>query len=656
MTLYLGRDICNDLNIASQREWLVTNGIGGFACGTISGILTRRYHGLLIAALKPPLGRTLLLSKLEEIAEYNGKKYELSANRWIDGLIHPQGYLNIENFCLKGTIPVWRFACGDAIIEKRIWMQQGENTTYIQYRSFRSTKPIYLTLNALVNYRDYHQTTTGYNWKMDLKLIEQGVKITAYPSAIPFYLFSEDAAISIHHTWYYRFDLAVERYRGLNAKEDHLHGATFEIRLEPEQTVTLVATTEPNANIDSETAYLKRHHYKQELLNKSSTTNIPTTLQHLILAADQFIVDRPLPNEPDGKTIIAGYPWFSDWGRDTMISLPGLTLATHRPEIARTILRTFAYYLDQGMLPNVFPDGSETPAYNTVDATLWYFEAIHAYYQITQDRELLQELFPALVEVIEWHKKGTRYNIHLDSDGLIYAGVDGVQLTWMDAKVGTWVVTPRIGKPIEISVLWYNTLGIMAYFAEEIGQNAEYFLQMAQKTAFGFNRFWNETLGYCYDVLDSPDGNDSTLRPNQIFAVSLPNVKTLSPLLSYAQREAIVNTCGQKLLTSYGLRSLSPDAPQYKGQYGGAPRERDGAYHQGTVWGWLLGPFIQAHLKVYQNPTIAKSFLEPMLNHLQSGCVGSLGEIFDGDAPMTPRGAFAQAWTVAEVLRVGLLF
>jgi predicted glycogen debranching enzyme len=373
-------------------------------------------------------------------------------------------------------------------------------------------------------------------------------------------------------------------------------------------------------------------------------------LHHLVLAADQFIVSRPATAEAQGKSIIAGYPWFSDWGRDTMISLPGLTLATGRPEIARSILRTFARHVDRGMLPNRFPDAGEMPEYNTVDATLWYFEAVRSYYSATEDDDLLQELFPILAEIIDWHCRGTRYNIHMDAtDGLLYAGEPDVQLTWMDAKVGDWVVTPRIGKPIEVNALWYNALRTIAQLARKIQQPHQEYEAIADRVEARFSRFWNSELGYCYDVLDAPEGNDDTLRPNQIFAVSLPE----SPL-TLTQQKGVVEACSRSLLTSHGLRSLAPDHADYQGTYGGDQRQRDAAYHQGTVWGWLLGHFVLAHLRVYGNPVKAREFLEPMANHLAAAGIGSLSEIFDGDAPMTPRGCTAQAWTVAEVLRAWL--
>ncbi|MEH2405234.1 amylo-alpha-1,6-glucosidase [Nostoc sp.] len=672
MCIEFGREICGNLDTAESREWLVTNGIGGYASGTVAGLLTRRYHGLLVAALNPPLGRTLLLAKLDETVLYDTRSYSLHTNRWADGTVSPHGYRHIERFSLEGTIPVWRFAVADALLEKRVWMQQGANTTYVQYTLRRATQPLKLTFKAMVNYRDYHGDTQSNGWQMSVEQVEQGISVTAYPGAVPLYLLSDSpkgdsyascGSASVAHNWYYGFDLAVERYRGLRDKEDHLHAATFEVTLNPGEamsttgcTYAFVASTEKQPNLNVEATLKLRRAQEQKLTGlwnsnrPLNTKESPSWINHLVLAADQFIVNRPVPEDPHGKTIIAGYHWFSDWGRDTMISLPGLTISTGRPEVARSILRTFARYVDQGMLPNRFPDAGEQPEYNTVDATLWYFEAVRAYYSATDDDNLLGELFPILADIINWHCRGTRYNIHLDAaDGLLYAGVAGVQLTWMDAKVDDWVVTPRIGKPIEVNALWYNALRTMAKFARQLGKPHQEYEAMADRAQYRFSRFWNDETSYCYDVLDSPDGDNSALRPNQIFAVSL-----LESPLTPAQQRSVVETCGRVLLTSHGLRSLAPDHPQYQGKYGGNQYQRDGAYHQGTVWGWLLGPFVLAHLRVYKNPEQARQFLEPMANHLTAHGLGSLSEIFDGDAPMTPRGCIAQAWTVAEVLRAWL--
>ncbi|WP_425216389.1 amylo-alpha-1,6-glucosidase [Tumidithrix helvetica] len=669
MNIDFGREICGELNVADRYEWLVTNGIGGYASGTVSGALTRRYHGLLVAALKPPLERSLLLSKLDETVQYGQQLYPLYTNHWTGNVVNPSGYLNLESFTLEGTIPVWRFACSDALLEKRVWMQHGKNTTYIQYSLERGSSPIALSIKALVNYRDYHGNTIGKNWQMQVDSIAQGVRIASFPSATPFYLFSDCGELTTHHDWYEGFDLAVERYRGLSDREDHLHAATFTATLDRGESLTIVASTESNPSLDGRTALQAQRDRETQLVNiwnsadylKIDTKSAPDWIEHLVLAADQFVVDRPLPNRPDGKTIIAGYHWFSDWGRDTMISLPGLTLATGQPEIARSILLTFAQYLDRGMLPNRFPDAGEMPEYNTVDATLWYFEAIRAYDAVARDDELLRQLFPALEEVIDWHCRGTRYHIHLDRDGLLYAGEAGVQLTWMDAKVGDWVVTPRIGKPVEINALWYHALAVMAAIAQRLGKPHERYDNLAEQARIGFQRFWNPSTGYCFDVLDSPDGDDATLRPNQIFAISLPMTSpptpllqgegSMKPLLTPMQQRSVIDACARSLLTSYGLRSLPPDHPNYRGLYGGDAYQRDGSYHQGTVWGWLLGAFVRAHLQVYQNPTQAHALLQPMSHHLKAGGIGSLSEIFDGDAPMRSRGCIAQAWTVAEVLQ-----
>ncbi|PSB40851.1 glycogen debranching protein, partial [filamentous cyanobacterium Phorm 6] len=640
--------------------------------------LPRRYHGLLVAALKPPLGRTLMLAKLDETAVYADRAYPLYTNRWADSTIEPHGYKYVESFHLEGTTPVWRFALADAILEKRIWMQQGANTTYIQYRLHRASKPIALAVKALVNYRDYHHQTRAGDWPMSLETLDRGVCVTAFGKAAPLYLLTDaepEPKFRVStplYNWHYGFDLAAERRRGLDCCEDHLHAATFHFAIEPGQSLTLIASTDKNPQLNGDAALEARRTYDQEVLEKwSKADESPDWINHLVLAADQFIVSRPLPEEPEGKTIIAGYPWFSDWGRDTMIALPGLTICTGRSEIARSILRTFARYVDRGMLPNRFPDAGGAPEYNTADATLWYFEAIRAYIDATGDDQLLSELWPILCEIVDWHIKGTRYKIRVDpDDGLVYAGEAGVQLTWMDAKVGDWVVTPRTGKPIELSALWYNAIQAMVSFARKLGKSHYEYQQLADRTAAGFTRFWNSDTGFCYDVLDGPDGHDGSLRPNQIFAVSLPldlSPKSLSadelrvngthrytPLLTPDRCRGVVDACAQQLLTSVGLRSLSPEDAEYLGKYGGDQLQRDRAYHQGTVWGWLIGPFVLAHLDVYKDPVQAREFLEPMAHNILAGGVGSLGEIFEGDAPHSPRGCIAQAWTVAQVLRAWL--
>ncbi len=642
-----GRDLCGDVERAARHEWLITNGIGGYASGTVAGMLTRRYHGLLIGALKPPLGRTLLVAKLEPTVTYTGREYPLDANEWAGADIESEATRHLERFHLEGPTPVWTFACGDALLERRIWMQPGSNTTYVRYDLVRALEPLTLTLRALVNYRDHHDLTRERGEWMRVEPVSQGVRVVAHDDAVPFYLRSATAEVRPCHAWYRDFYLREEAYRGLDKVEDHLCTVEFEIVLAPGETASVVASTDATLNLDGTSAYAAHRAYELDLLTIADARKAPQSIQQLTLAADQFIVRRTLPNGTDGYSVIAGYPWFADWGRDTMIALPGLALATGRAEVARQILRTFAGYVDRGMLPNTFPEAGQAPEYNTVDATLWFIEALRAYVAETQDEATLRELFPVLQEILAWHRGGTRYGIQVDfDDGLLYAGEPGAQLTWMDAKVGDWVVTPRAGKAVEINALWYNALRSMDAFAQRLHEPAEAYARAADAARDGFQRFWNDAHGYCYDVIDGPEGNDTSLRPNQLFAVALPH----SPL-NAAQQRAVVDICARHLVTSHGLRSLAPEHVDYEGHYGGGQRERDGAYHQGTVWAWLMGPFVVAHLRVYQDPALARSYLAPLLRHLRAHGVGNISEIFDGDAPFTPRGCIAQAWSVAEVLR-----
>ncbi|MCA9954968.1 MAG: glycogen debranching enzyme family protein [Anaerolineales bacterium] len=660
MLIDFGREICGDLAIAESREWLVTNGIGGYASGTVAGMLTRRYHGLLMAALQPPLGRTLMLAKVDETVEYegiypqSGRFYPLYVNRWANGKLEGNGCNYINRFHLEGTTPVWTFAFGNALLEKRIWMQPDANTTYIQYKLVRATGPLTMEAKAFVNYRDYHQTTIMNDWEPEVEDVANGLCIKVHEDAVPLYLLSNKMEMIPQFDWYEDFYLSVEEYRGQNdVQDDHIYAALLRTVLRPGESLTLVASTEPNPNLDGDKAYAQRQAYETLLLDRARkvhTADLTPAVEQLVLAADQFVVKRPTARDVNGRSVIAGYPWFSDWGRDTMIALPGLTLSTGRPEVAASILRTYAQFVDQGMLPNRFPDAGEHPEYNTVDATLWYFEAIRAYHAATGDEALARELFPVLQEIILWHKRGTRYNIQMDDkDGLLFAGEEGVQLTWMDAKVDNWVVTSRIGKPVEINALWYNALCIMADFAHLLEEDPTEYEAMIKKVKKGFGRFWNKQMGYCYDVIDGPDadGLDGSLRPNQLLAISLPH----SPLTKEQQRST-VDACGRHLLTAHGLRSLSSDDKAYIGHYGGDRHKRDGAYHQGTVWGWLIGPFVSAYLRVYGNKADAQSYLYPLLQHqIKAHAVGSISEIYDGDAPFTPRGCVAQAWSVAEVLR-----
>jgi predicted glycogen debranching enzyme len=645
-----GREVCGEVATAERREWLCANGLGGFASGTVAGTLTRRYHGLLVAALVPPLGRTQVAAKREEDVAGGGGTWALGANHWTDGSLAPQGFRHLERFRLDGTSPVWTYACGDALLEKRVWMEPGANTTYVRYEALRAAQPLGLTLRSLVNYRDYPATTRSDGWVMQVTPVVGGLRVCAFDGAAPLWMLGAGAEAEPVHAWYHHFALPRERERGLEAEDDHLHAGTFRTTLRTGEALTVVLSTEPTLSADG--AWRRRQDHEADLLARCTrawpgVAEAPAWIRHLVLAADQFVARRPLADEPEGMTIIAGYPWFGDWGRDTMIALPGLALATGRPELAARVLRTFARFLDRGMLPNRFPDSGETAEYNTVDATLWWVEAIRATHEATGDGALLKDLFPALESVVDWHRRGTRYGIAEDPvDGLLRAGEPGVQLTWMDARVGDRVVTPRIGKPVEINALWYNALRAMAGFARRLGRPPAPWEAAAERVRAGFGRFWYERGGYCYDVLAGPEGDDRALRPNQVLAVSLPE----SPLTPERQRR-VVAACGRHLLTSFGLRSLATAESAYRAHCTGGPAERDEAYHQGTVWGWLLGPFALAHARAHGDPAAARAFLEPMAHHLDDYGVGSLAEIFDGDAPFSPRGCIAQAWSVGETLR-----
>lgn len=636
-----GRESTGNLSTSETKEWLVANGIGGFASGTVSGILRRRYHGLLIAALKPPLERTYFAAKVEEEVSYGGREYSLSANRWGSQEISPRGFVHIESFFLDGLIPTWIFATGDALIEKKIWMEPGKNTTYVRYSVKRASSRVTMQVKSLANCRGYHSLTHAENWKMEIDPIEKGFKVSAGEDARECTFQCSKGSSSIQNVWYGNYFYSLESQRGLDAHEDHLLAGTFTLSLGEGEAASLVVSVEGNVDLDGEESLKRRKAYESATCYEAAGD--PLWIRHLKKAADQFLVDRT--GEVQGKSVIAGYPWFSDWGRDALISLPGLLLVNKRIKEARSLLFTFSRHIDQGMVPNCFlEDGSKE--YNSVDASLWFIHSLHKTYDAAKDTALLKEFFPAVQEIIESYCRGTRFAIHADDkDGLLFSGEAGVQLTWMDAKVGSLVITPRTGKPIEVNALWYNALKSAAFFAKLLGSSASSYEALADKVKTSFARFWCEEKGYCYDVIDGPEGYDSSLRPNQIFAVSLRE----SPLPPGRQLP-VVESVMKHLYTTFGLRSLSPDDPKYKGHYGGDPLERDTAYHQGTVWGFLMGPFAMAHYRVFKDVKRAKAFLRPFRHHLSESGIGSVSEIFDGDPPMNSRGAPFQAWSLATLL------
>jgi len=652
-------NICGSLGEASEREWLETNGLGGFASSTITGLNTRRYHGLLIAATQPPVGRMALLSKLEETLVVNGKRYDLSANQYHNtagGTVHPQGHCILKEF-RTDPFPTFVYEVAGVVIEKSIFMIHGENTTVVEYKRRKKSRKVLdcrLEVHPLVAFRDYH-STAHENGELSAQVEAIDGLATICPYAdLPGLSFAHTAnELAITGYWYRNFEYQVERERGLDFTEDLFNHFSLKFDLNKKNSATIIASTDESdgeAHTASDANKLRKAEIKRrDNLLKGVKRN--ELIRTLTLAADQFIVARG-----DRKTVIAGYHWFADWGRDTMIALPGLTLTTKRYDIARSILLEFAKHVNRGMLPNRFPDAGEEPEYNTVDATLWYFEAVRALLAHTNDYKFVRaNLYDVLIDIINWHERGTRYQIHVDADGLLFAGEPGVQLTWMDAKVGDWVVTPRIGKPVEIQALWFNALRVMEELAGRFGDNTntERFAALAERAKESFNlQFWNETDGCLYDVVNG-EMCDGSIRPNQIFAASLHH-----SMLDESQARQVVAIVQRDLLTPVGLRSLATNDPQYIGRYTGDTLSRDGAYHQGTVWAWLIGPFITAYLKANGKTKAtrkqARQWVDGFLPHLCVAGLGQVSEIFDGNAPHTPRGCIAQAWSVAELLRVAV--
>jgi predicted glycogen debranching enzyme len=639
-----GKGTCSNLQLALQREWLETNGIGGFASSTIVGLNTRRYHGLLVAAIRPPAGRMVLLSKFEETLQVANHCFDLSSNQY-PGVVHPSGYQFQIAFRLD-PFPVFTFQVGEATMEKSVFLVQGENTVVVHYRLIGGCgERAILQLRPLIAFRDYH-STTHENSALDSRIaIEAGAAMVRPYADLPPLWLAHNGKVERTSYWYRNFEYEVERARGLDFTEDLFNPMALSFALSTGNDAVVIASTE-RRDIGEAGRYESAERKRRAAIINPRDNEL---VQQLSLAADQFIVDRG-----KHKTVIAGYHWFADWGRDTMIALPGLTLATGRPEVARSILLEFARHVDRGMLPNRFPDEGEQPEYNTVDATLWFFEAVREYVEHTGDLEFVRTgLYAALTSIMQWHFRGTRYGIHADDDGLLACGAPGVQLTWMDAKIGDWVVTPRRGKPVEIQALWHNALKIMETFACEFGRaaTAARYAAQAAMVADSFNaKFWNSAGAYLYDVIDD-DERDASIRPNQIFAIRLPHA-----LLSPERATSVVNLVERELLTTYGLRTLSPSNPQYHPRYEGDPRARDSAYHQGTVWPWLLGPFITAYLKVHgrtrESLLKVRTWLDNFHAHLREAGLGQISEVFSAEPPHRAGGCIAQAWSVAELLRV----
>jgi predicted glycogen debranching enzyme len=648
-----GRAICGDLGQAERREWWIANGLGGYAGGTIAGSLTRRYHGLLIAPVASPLGRRLIFAKADATLIDGLESWPLFTNRWKSGDISPAGHVRIRSFHLDYSVPVWTYEVRNRQIEARIWMEPGAHTTYVAWYLWSGAEPLddglSLRVTLLVNDRDHHGATSMGRFEPEIQ-VDGGNLLLTDAGLFSLVIQAAGGRVVPKRDWYRDFDLPVEAERGLDSTDSHLCVGEITMPLIPGQWCGIVASLEPEPSTDVAAALLRRLDHDRAAVARAMTSSpamrqSPPWITRLALAADAFVFSRRLPSGSDGESVIAGYPWFGDWGRDTMISLPGLTLATGRSGTARRILKTFAGFVSQGMLPNMFPEVGDRPEYNTADASLWFFDAWRAYFDATGDVAALRDAFPVLSDMIAWHRNGTRYGIGVDpADGLLKAGTAGVQLTWMDAKVGDRVITPRVGKPVEINALWYNALRIMEAFAGRLAQ-PDKFREPAETVRRSFARFVRADGVGLYDVIDGPNGDDASIRPNQILAVSLAH----SPLSSEDQAR-VVRVCGRHLLTAFGLRSLAPGSPEYHPRYGGTVQERDAGYHQGPVWGWLLGPFSLATYRVTGDVSAARAVLEPMSDALQDQAVGTIGEIFDGEPPHHPRGAPSQAWSVACTL------
>ena len=661
MVLTVPPERLRDHNAFLAREWLVTNGLGGYASQSLLCAPTRRYHGLFVPDLPAPWGRTVMIPRFDDEVLVDGEARLLSGVEFSDGRLETDLLSVFEGFSRERLTPVWHFRLKGRRLEKRVIMPYGHNSVYVEYRLLEG-EPVSLRLRPFVTFRmldarlnDARRPPfplTVVNGRYDMHLCEgaPSLKLCLRPQGG---VFVAEYALSTGISY------RVDRDRGSEHIESLASPGYFSAKLTQEQRVAFVASTESWELLEFEPEAIFEAEAKRldTLLSQRAGEQNEDVERCLTLAADQFVVApgsrleeqalaRASGNE--ARTIIAGYHWFTDWGRDTMISLEGLTLCTGRYQEARSILQTFAKYVKDGLIPNLFPEGERMGLYHTADATLWYFHAINRYYQVTNDRETLLALLPVLQSVLDHHVKGTHFGIGVDrNDGLLRAAAEGYQLTWMDALVDGWVVTPRRGKPVEIQALWYNALRCMEEWEKLTGQARSQWGDLADQVQRSFNeRFWIEADGYLYDVIDGEQGNDPAFRPNQIFSISLPH-----PALREDRWRRVTDLVTERLLTPVGLRSLSRDHPDYKPMYFGDLRARDAAYHQGTVWAWLIGPFIDAWLKVYEDRSKARQMLEGFRSHLFDDGIGTVSEIFDAESPYHPRGCIAQAWSVAEVLR-----
>lgn len=638
------RDVLGRYETAIKKEWLVTNGIGGYASSTVIGCNTRRYHGLLIAAMKPPVARTVLVSKLEEIVKRDGEYFFLSTNKYPNTL-SPKGFVHAESFSLE-PFPKTVFRADGLSIEKEVFMVYGENTTVVTY-SLKSDEEVTFSLSPLVVCRDFHwemrEASSFFN-NVDNK--NGHIVMKPFEHMPEVHIRADGMEYKDFKIWYKDMEHEEEQNRGLGFQEDLFNPGKFSISFIGEKKISVILSDKDISGYDADK--LRAKELKRQKLFLKTAGCKDDMDKALVLAADKFIVRK----KGNLRTIIAGYHWFCDWGRDTMISLPGLTLTTKRYDDAKKTLMAFGHSMNKGLIPNLFTDFKGIPCYNTMDASLWFIYAGYLYYKETADDEFLAEkLLPWFEKIYKNYVKGTLFGIKVDSDGLVRGGDEDSQLTWMDVKVGKHVVTKRYGKPVEVNALWYNALNILHELTDDKKKKAEY-AAMIMKVKSSFNeKFWNEKKKCLYDVVHSDSNKDASIRPNQIFAVSLK-----FSVLDKEKERAVFEKVKKELYTPLGLRTLSKKSPHYKGRYEGNQMTRDHAYHQGTAWGWLIGPYIDAYLKVNGDDEAAikeaGTLLAPFYAQLRDHGIGGISEIFDGDPPHMPRGCINQAWSVAEVLRL----
>ena len=640
--ILLDRVVCRDFERSSRLEWLESNTTGGYAMGTVAGLNTRRYHGLLVSALDPPTMRYVMLSSLEEEVEIDGQTYQISTHQFKDGL-HGKGYELLDLFRLD-PFPAWEWTLGPNTFTKRLFLVKGKPAAIVQYICEKSCT---VRVRPLLAFRDYHNLMQVNDLLNDnIERARDHFRMTPYPGlpSLTVY-FGDKASFTPAGEWKRGFDYFMETERGMDAQEDLFCPGEIALHVDGGNVGWIAADLTGEDGYDEH----KVKDLTEQYRNKQVVGNTPFEAR-LTAAADQFRAFRR-----DGRpTLLAGFPWFASWGRDAMVGLPGLVITRGFFDEAKGILEGFLMHLNQGLIPNHFPNIG-APTYNTIDATLWMFQAVWSYVQCGGGMEWVKNVFyPVAKTIITWHERGTLYEIHVDpEDGLLAGGVEGTMLTWMDAKVGDWVVTPRRGKPIEVNALWYNALRIMLHWATEL-EDLEYghkIREMAKRAQSGFQKFWNPTLNCCYDVIEEDGALDDKIRPNQVIAASLP-----FPLLDEKQRQAVMLLAKEKLLTPVGLRSLSPDDPDYRPRYEGDRHKRDGAYHNGTVWAWLIGPYITGYLRAFGKSTENIAYCRGLVDNFEPQVLtfglGSIAEIFDGDPPHCPRGCVAQAWSVAELLRV----